>query len=119
MRKLSKTFRSVATIRCIHYSHSRKAGNTFDGVMAAGSWNLIDQDGFELYKECEKRGMYIHNAGIYASGLLVGGSTYKYGPADEEVIAKKKRRGEALSAKSLGTYRYQPSPWRFLLHRTS
>ena len=66
------------------------ADNTFDGVMAAGSWNLIDQDGCELYKECEKRGMYIHNAGIYASGLLVGGSTYKYGPANEEVIAKKK-----------------------------
>ena len=41
--------------------------------MAAGSWNLIDQDGCELYKECEKRGMYIHNAGIYASGLLVMG----------------------------------------------
>ena len=66
------------------------AENTFDGVMAAGSWNLIDQDGCELYKECEKRGMYIHNAGIYASGLLVGGSTYKYGPANENVMAKKK-----------------------------
>jgi D-threo-aldose 1-dehydrogenase len=66
------------------------ADDTFDGVMAAGSWNLIDQDGCELYKECEKRGMYIHNAGIYASGLLVGGSTYKYGPASEEVMAKKK-----------------------------
>ena len=66
------------------------AENTFDGVMAAGSWNLIDQDGCELYKECEDRGMYIHNAGIYASGLLVGGKTYKYGDAPEHVIKKKK-----------------------------
>jgi aryl-alcohol dehydrogenase-like predicted oxidoreductase len=49
-----------------------KPAGTFDSIMSAGAWNLIDQDGYELMLECQKRGIKVHNAGIFASGLLVG-----------------------------------------------
>ena len=58
---------------------------TFDAVMMAGSWNLLDQDGLEVLLECQERKIRVYNAGIFASGLLVGGSHYKYGPPPEEV----------------------------------
>uniref|UniRef100_A0A7S0N6H5 NADP-dependent oxidoreductase domain-containing protein n=1 Tax=Pyramimonas obovata TaxID=1411642 RepID=A0A7S0N6H5_9CHLO len=61
---------------------------TIDCVMVAGAWNLLDQDAAELLLECQKRNIRVHNAGIFASGLLVGGSTYKYGPAPPEVKQK-------------------------------
>jgi len=61
---------------------------TLDSVMVAGAWNLIDQDAAELLLECQIRGIRVHNAGIFASGLLVGGSTYKYGPPPPEVLRK-------------------------------
>lgn len=59
---------------------------TFDSVMMAGSWNLLDQDGLDVLLECQTRGVAVHNAGIFASGLLVGGSHYKYGPAPPEIL---------------------------------
>ena len=58
---------------------------TFDSVMMAGSWNLLDQDGLEVLLECQARNIKVHNAGVFASGVLVGGSHYKYGPAPDEI----------------------------------
>ena len=71
---------------------------TFDSVMMAGSWNLLDQDGLLVLLECEHRGVKVHNAGIFASGLLVGGSHYKYGPAPPEIV-ERTERWKALAAK--------------------
>ena len=68
-----------------------KPEGTFDSVMSAGAWNLIDQDGIELMLECQRRGIRVHNAGIFASGLLVGGSHYKYAPASPEMIGRRER----------------------------
>merc|ERR1711998_740926 len=62
---------------------------TFDNIMMAGCFNLIDQDGLELLRECQARGTKVTNVGVFASGVLVGGSTYKYGPAPPEVLDKK------------------------------
>ena len=64
------------------------APGTFDSVMMAGSWNLIDQDGYEVLLECQERNIAVHNAGVFASGLLVGGAHYKYAPAPEHIKAK-------------------------------
>ena len=47
---------------------SGKPPGTFDSIMSAGAWNLIDQDGYELMLECQRRGIKVHNAGIFASG---------------------------------------------------
>merc|ERR1712113_1120286 len=44
----------------------------------AGCWNLIDQDGYELLLQCQKKGIKVTNVGIFASGLLVGSTHYKY-----------------------------------------
>lgn len=63
---------------------------TFDNIMTAGSFNLIDQDGLELLQECQARGISVTNVGIFASGVLVGGKTYKYGPVPPEVEEKVK-----------------------------
>jgi D-threo-aldose 1-dehydrogenase len=68
-----------------------KPNGTFDSVMSAGAWNLIDQDGLELMLLCQSRGVKIHNAGIFASGLLVGGDHYKYEKAPAEIIARREK----------------------------
>ena len=57
-----------------------KPKGTFNSVMLAGSWNLLDQSGLEVLKACEARGVDVHNAGVFASGLLVGGATFRYMP---------------------------------------
>jgi len=51
---------------------------TFDSIMMAGCWNLIDQDGYELLVECQDKGIKVTNVGIFASGMLVGSTHYKY-----------------------------------------
>jgi len=51
---------------------------TFDNIMMAGCWNLIDQDGYELLVACQERCIKVTNVGIFASGLLVGSNHYKY-----------------------------------------
>ena len=45
-------------------------------------------DGHEVLVECQDRGIDVHNAGVYCSGLLVGGDTYFYSPAPEEMKAR-------------------------------
>merc|ERR1712176_1487707 len=37
---------------------------TFDTIMMAGCFNLIDQDGLELLQECQARGIRVTNVGI-------------------------------------------------------
>jgi D-threo-aldose 1-dehydrogenase len=63
---------------------------TFDNIMLAHGWNLLCQDGLEVVQECTARGIRIHNAGVFCSGLLVGGDTYFYGKAAPEIIEKAK-----------------------------
>ena len=68
-----------------------KPPGTFDSIMSAGAWNVIDQDGYDLLLECQRRGVKVHNAGIFASGLLVGGSHYKYAPAPKEILDRREK----------------------------
>lgn len=68
-----------------------KPEGTFDSIMSAGAWNLIDQDGLDLLLDCQRLGIKVHNAGIFASGLLVGGNHYKYAPAPPEIIERREQ----------------------------
>tara|TARA_B110000977_G_scaffold127702_3_gene163171 strand:+ start:30986 stop:32164 length:1179 start_codon:yes stop_codon:yes gene_type:complete len=77
---------------------TEKPSGTFDSIMSAGTWNLIDQDGLDLMLECQKKGIKIHNAGIFASGLLVGGGYYKYEPAPVEIL-ERRAQWQNLAAK--------------------
>jgi D-threo-aldose 1-dehydrogenase len=66
----------------------RKYPNTFDNVMLAGCFNLIDNDSTELLLECQKQGIHVTNVGIFASGVLWGGDHYKYGNIPDSVKEK-------------------------------
>ena len=57
---------------------------TFDAALLAGGWNLLTQAGMPCFVECEHRGIQVHVAGVFASGLLVGGSSYAYKQAPDE-----------------------------------
>jgi D-threo-aldose 1-dehydrogenase len=63
----------------------------------AGRWNLLDQSGLSVLLECERLGIECHNAGVFASGLLAGGSTLNYKEAPTEAV-EKARRWELLAA---------------------
>lgn len=69
-----------------------------DSLMTAGVWNLLDQSGYELLCDCQQRGVRVHNAGIYASGLLVGGTTYRYATAPA-VMVERAGKWEQLAKK--------------------
>ena len=60
-------------------------------MMLAGSWNLLDQSGHDVLVACQRRGIDVHNAGIFASGLLVGGDTVRYAPASREMVERARR----------------------------
>merc|ERR1711936_1253491 len=62
----------------LHRYVARYPSGTFDNIMMAGCWNLVDQDGYELLLQCQKKGIKVTNVGIFASGLLVGSTHYKY-----------------------------------------
>lgn len=71
---------------CLRILNAVPAG-TIDSVLIAGVWNLIDQDGLPLLNECRVRGIPVFIAGVFCSGLLVGGDHYKYEPATDDVRA--------------------------------
>ena len=63
---------------------------SLDSLMIAGQWNLLDHttECIELFSACEERNIRVHNAGIFASGVICGGSTHRYQPVTS-VITKK------------------------------
>lgn len=69
---------------------------TFDSLMLAGCWNLLDQNGLEVLLECQRLGVRVFNVGIFASGVLWGSTCYKYEevPSDhvKVVLAEKWRK---------------------------
>ena len=54
----------------------------FDSALLAGGWNLLSQAGLPCLLECQRRGVDVHVAGAYASGLIVGASIYACAPRD-------------------------------------
>ena len=64
---------------------------------------------FEALAECARRGVDVHNAGVFGGGLLVGGPAYKYSRAVPSAVRRRlaawsalaRRRGVALPALAL------------------
>ena len=71
---------------------------TFDSALLAGGWNLLSQAGLPCYVECERAGVAVYVAGVFASGLLVGGDTYAYQKAPPHLVERAQRWG-ALAAR--------------------
>lgn len=58
----------------------------FDSALLAGGWNLLNQAGTPVMVECQRAGIAVHVAGVFNTGLLVGGDTYAYAKAPEPMI---------------------------------
>ena len=63
---------------------------TFDNIMIAGSWTLMDQSGYKVLLECQRQGVKVHQAGIFGGGLLWGLKYFKYQTASQAVLDKVK-----------------------------
>jgi len=77
----------------------RKYKGTFDSIMLSNAFNLIDHDCREMLMECQAQGVKIHNAGIFCSGLLWGGNTYKYGESVPDEVREKVSKWTDLAKK--------------------
>ena len=53
----------------------RPAAGVVQSALLAGGYNLLNQEGLPLLVEAERRGIEIHMAGVFSSGLLAGGAT--------------------------------------------
>jgi D-threo-aldose 1-dehydrogenase len=82
-----------------------KYPKTFDSVLMAGAWNLIDFSGREVLAECERQGVAVHVAGVFGAGLLWGANHYKYGPATEHHKDLRDRLAHLCTAYGI------PLPW--------
>ena len=82
------------------------APETFDSALLAGGWNLLSQAGLPCYSACEARGVAVHVAGVFASGLLAHEEgLYAYRAAPTQLLERAARwrelaarRGHALPA---------------------
>ena len=62
---------------------------TFDSVLLAGSYNLIDNSGIPVLEICEELGIRVAIAGVFGAGLLWGTGNYRYRSADAEVLSRR------------------------------
>jgi D-threo-aldose 1-dehydrogenase len=61
-----------------------------DIVLLAGRYTLLDRSaGDELLPLCAERGVPVHAAGVFNSGVLAGGTTFDYATASPDVIARR------------------------------
>ena len=88
--KILLAFTACSTAKILQLLRRQPRG-CVDTVMMAGSWNLIDQTGYEVVLECQRQGISIHNAGVFASGLLLGGNTVRYATANTKTRALRDR----------------------------
>ena len=71
---------------------------TFDNIMMAGSWNLMDQSGLDVLIHSHESGTPVINCGIFGSGLLWGGDMLRYSKVSEKDI-QRLRAWESLGKK--------------------
>ena len=61
-----------------------------DNIISSGNWNLWDQSGYEHFVSCQKNGIEIHLAGVYAGGFVFK-KPYRYGEEGEKFPEDKER----------------------------
>ena len=76
----------AAAMRIVHEAPH----GSLNSVLIAGQWNLLDHstECIALFTACEERNIRIHNAGIFASGVICGGSTHRYQPVTPDITKK-------------------------------
>ena len=69
--------------------HAALKARDFDCFLLAGRYTLLEQTPLaRLFPECERRGTRIIIGGPYNSGILVGGTTWNYADAPEDLRAR-------------------------------
>ncbi|MGM1063159.1 aldo/keto reductase [Saccharothrix sp. Mg75] len=68
-----------------------------DVVLLAGRYTLLERPGEPLLDLCAERGVSVVAAGVFNSGLLVGGGTYEYRPAPPALVARARRIAEVCA----------------------
>ncbi|CAK9081694.1 unnamed protein product [Durusdinium trenchii] len=71
---------------------------TFDSIMMARTWNLLDQSSYPLLVECQKRGIKVHLAAVFCAGLLWGQNLYMYSSEVPPELKEKVQRWKELSS---------------------
>ena len=67
-----------------------------DNIISAGNWNLWDQSGYESFVRCQKNGIDVHLAGVYAGGFVFK-KPYRYGSEGSDAPDDKQLAFEAWS----------------------
>eukprot|EP00927_Polykrikos_kofoidii_P040871 TRINITY_DN34860_c0_g2_i1.p1 TRINITY_DN34860_c0_g2~~TRINITY_DN34860_c0_g2_i1.p1 ORF type:complete len:412 (+),score=65.83 TRINITY_DN34860_c0_g2_i1:111-1238(+) len=70
---------------------------TFDNIMVARTWNLLDTSAYELLTECQQRGIKVHMAAVFCAGLLWGRSLFMYSSTVPPEMAERAKRWNALA----------------------
>jgi D-threo-aldose 1-dehydrogenase len=65
------------------------AHTDIDTVLLAGRYSLLDQSALPFLDRASARGVSVMAAGVFNSGLLAGGTTYDYAPADAALVARR------------------------------
>jgi D-threo-aldose 1-dehydrogenase len=69
-----------------------------DYVLLAGRYTLLDRSAaVEFLPLAQARGVQVIAAGVYNSGILAGGTTFEYRPAEPELLARVRRLEEACA----------------------
>jgi len=69
-----------------------------DVVLLAGRYTLLDRSAAdELLPLCAERGVELHAAGVFNSGVLAGGTTFDYRAAGPAVLERRRRLEEACA----------------------
>lgn len=78
-----------STIALLILKEAKRRNLQIDSLMIAGEFNLLDHsiETIQLFYYCQCENIEIHNAGIFASGVLTGnGKYYKYKLASTELL---------------------------------
>eukprot|EP00667_Euglena_gracilis_P014855 EG_transcript_15410 len=71
---------------------------TFDTFLVSSCWNLLDVSGYDLFRECQEKGVAVINASVFGSGLLWGNDKMYYEDALPQHLALRER-WQALAEK--------------------
>ena len=62
--------------------------NTIDNALLAYGWNLFNQDGVGIYEECYKRGIKVHNAGVFSGIYHINAGSVAFSFEEQEKLRK-------------------------------
>eukprot|EP00928_Gymnodinium_smaydae_P045000 TRINITY_DN30039_c0_g1_i1.p1 TRINITY_DN30039_c0_g1~~TRINITY_DN30039_c0_g1_i1.p1 ORF type:complete len:211 (+),score=43.35 TRINITY_DN30039_c0_g1_i1:119-751(+) len=86
------------TVEYLLRSLRRFPDGTFDNIMVARTWNLLDTSAYGLLAECQSRGVKVHMAAVFCSGLLWGREAFMYSAEVPAEMAAKAQRWKEFSA---------------------